>query len=334
VVHSPYVPPEAIKPFQPPRRWWRPLLLGAAVAAVLAPATAAHADPSLDQVEKQISADSNRLEKVVEQFNKVNEELKASQAQAQALQAELAPLTLRLSTASRQIDDIAALSYKGAGLAALSSMFGEGDPAAVVDRLTTLNQVTKYEHAQIVAVTELKARHDVEVAKLDGLIADQTAKRKALDDQRGAINADLAKLYELRRKAYGSRTTTVTASTATPPNVSGNAGVAVRFAYAQLGKPYEWAADGPGSYDCSGLTMAAWRAAGKSLPHNAEMQWNKLPHLSRAGLQPGDLVFYNSLNHVGLYVGSGQIIHAPTFGDHVRLASIDVMRPYGYARVR
>jgi len=196
---------------------WRPLLLGVAVAAVLAPATAAHADPSLDQIEKQISADSNRLERIVEQFNKVNEELKASQAQADALQAELAPLTLRLSTASQNINEIAALSYKGAALASLSSMFGDGDPAAVVDRLTTLNQVTRYEHDQIMVATELRSRHDAKVAELNALIADQTGKRRALEDQKGSINADLAKLYELRRKAYGSRTTTAVPSTATPP---------------------------------------------------------------------------------------------------------------------
>jgi peptidoglycan DL-endopeptidase CwlO len=117
-----------------------------------------------------------------------------------------------------------------------------------------------------------------------------------------------------------------------PPYVAGKAGVAVRYAYGALGKPYQWAADGPGSYDCSGLTMAAWRAAGFSLPHNADMQWHALGHISRGSLRPGDLVFYRSLGHVGIYVGNNQIIHAPHAGDVVRVASINVMTPYGYAR--
>ena len=116
------------------------------------------------------------------------------------------------------------------------------------------------------------------------------------------------------------------------PEVSGAAGVAVRFAYAAIGTPYVWAGSGPNGYDCSGLTQAAWRAAGRSLPHNAAMQWNALPHIGRAALSPGDLVFYSGLGHVGIYVGNGQIIHAPHAGDHVRLASVDVMPPYGYAR--
>jgi len=62
------------------------------------------------------------------------------------------------------------------------------------------------------------------------------------------------------------------------------------------------------------------------------MQWNALPHISRASLRPGDLVFYSGLGHVGIYVGNTQIIHSPTFGDHVRVASVDIMSPYGYAR--
>ena len=80
--------------------------------------------------------------------------------------------------------------------------------------------------------------------------------------------------------------------------------------------------------------MAAWAAAGKSLPHNAAMQWNVVAHISRGSLAFGDLVFYNGLGHVGIYVGNNQIIHAPHAGTNVQLASIDIMPPYGYGRVR
>jgi cell wall-associated NlpC family hydrolase len=104
---------------------------------------------------------------------------------------------------------------------------------------------------------------------------------------------------------------------------SGRAKLAVNFAYAQLGKPYEWAADGPGSYDCSGLTMAAWRAAGVSLPHSSGMQYGYGTHVSQSQLQPGDLVFfYSPISHVGLYIGGGKMIHAPRPGDVVKITSI------------
>jgi cell wall-associated NlpC family hydrolase len=179
----------------------------------------------------------------------------------------------------------------------------------------------------------IKARADAEKAKLDTLVADETVQRQSLDEQKTKIIADIARLEALRKKVSGQpKTTAATTPSTPPPYVAGKAGIAVSFAYAQLGKPYVWAAAGPSAYDCSGLTLAAWRAAGVSLRHNAAMQYNSLPHISRSSLQPGDLVFYHNLGHVGIYVGNGQVIHAPTFGDHVRVASIDMMKPYGYAR--
>src|SRR6185503_15210639 len=121
------------------------------------------------------------------------------------------------------------------------------------------------------------------------------------------IEADLAKLTELKKRVLAKpppAPTKAGGSTPAPPYVPGRAGVAVKYAYAQLGKPYKWAAAGPNSFDCSGLTLAAWRAAGLSLPHNAAMQWRSMPHISRAALRPGDLVFYRSLGHVAIYVGN------------------------------
>ena len=100
------------------------------------------------------------------------------------------------------------------------------------------------------------------------------------------------------------------------PTISGSAGVAVDYAYAAANKPayYGYGDAGPSTYDCSGLTMAAWKAAGKSLPHNAAAQYSATARISRSQLKPGDLVFYRSLGHVGLYVGSGMIIDASRAG--------------------
>ncbi|MBV9411518.1 MAG: C40 family peptidase [Acidimicrobiia bacterium] len=107
------------------------------------------------------------------------------------------------------------------------------------------------------------------------------------------------------------------------PPVSAGAATAVNFAKAQLGKPYVYGAAGPDSYDCSGLTMMAWRAGGVSLPHSAEMQYNSIAHISMSQLQPGDLVFfYTPVEHVGIYVGGGQMIDAPYTGAVVRYDSI------------
>ena len=101
----------------------------------------------------------------------------------------------------------------------------------------------------------------------------------------------------------------------------------------QRGKPYVWGADGPGSYDCSGLTQYAFKAAGIALPHSSRLQSGMGQAVSRDQLQPGDLVFfYKPVSHVGIYIGNGQMVHAPTSGDVVKVAKIDSMGGYVGAR--
>jgi peptidoglycan DL-endopeptidase CwlO len=113
-------------------------------------------------------------------------------------------------------------------------------------------------------------------------------------------------------------------ATASPaPAPSSRAGVAVSFALAQIGKPYVFAAAGPGAYDCSGLTMAAWGKAGVQLPHLARAQFGMGHAVSKSQLQPGDLVFfYSGIGHVAMYIGHGMVVHAPHTGDVVRIAPL------------
>jgi cell wall-associated NlpC family hydrolase len=109
------------------------------------------------------------------------------------------------------------------------------------------------------------------------------------------------------------------------PAPSAGVGGAIAAARSQLGVPYRWAGSTPGSgFDCSGLTSWAWARAGRSLPHSSRAQYASLPHVSLDALQPGDLVFFGgrSVNHVGLYIGGGQMIHSPHSGSVVQVASI------------
>jgi cell wall-associated NlpC family hydrolase len=315
----------------------RPLLVAAVLSgalAVLAPASAAQAEPSLDSIEQQIDAKSKSLEKVVEQYNKVNEELKATQRQAAAVSAKIKPLQAELTTANARVSSIAVQAFKGGDMAAVGSLLESGSPEVMVTRLTTIDQIVRRQQQDIDRYQTAKDNHAVEAAKLSGILADQTKKRDDLAAQRKKINKELSALNQMRNEAYGAVLNSAgSGAGAVPPYVAGKAGKAVRFAYGALGTPYVWAGEGPGGYDCSGLTLAAWRAAGVSLPHNAAMQYNQLAHISRSQLRPGDLVFYSGLGHVGIFVGNGQIIHAPTFGEVVKLSSVDVMPPYGYARV-
>lgn len=118
---------------------------------------------------------------------------------------------------------------------------------------------------------------------------------------------------------------------ATPP-VSGRAAAAVASAKSKLGAPYVYGGTGPG-YDCSGLTMTSWAAAGVSIGRTTGAQWSGLPAVSRSQLKPGDLVFYYSgISHVGMYVGNGTVIHAPNRRTVVKYAPMDSMPVMGFRR--
>lgn len=316
------------------------MVLSAVAVAVVAPAAAASADPSASDLQQQIDQSNIAFEKVVEQYNGINEQLKATQAAADDLNAKMAPLQSNMDSAYANVGQIAVRAYKGGGVSPMVALLSDGSTASLIEELTALNHLARVQQSDIQSYTRTKTEYDQQKSKLDALFNQQRADQKKLADQKAKIEGDLARLLDLQRRAARTTTsTTTTGSTSTPPsspppNVSGAAGIAVRFAYGAIGTPYVYAAAGDGGYDCSGLTMAAWAAAGKSLPHNAAMQWNVVAHISRSQLQPGDLVFYYSLGHVAIYVGGGQIIHAPHPGTTVQLASVDMATPYGYGRVR
>jgi len=317
------------------QRLLRAVLIGFAVTAIVAPATAAHAAPPPASLQQQIDKASSDLEKIVEQYNKVNEQLKATKAEADQLATQMGPLLQNLESASATVNKIAASAYKGAGVSSMSALLSSGSPTTLMEELSSLNQIARGQQKQIDGYTQVKAQYDARKKQLDDLLAQQTAQQADLAAQKTKIEGDLKHLYDLRTQAYGSATTTSTNTGPTPtaPYAPGAAGVAVNFAYSILGRPYVWAGEGPG-YDCSGVTKMAWKAAGVDLPHNVAMQWSSphVSHISRGMLQLGDLVFYSGLGHVALYVGNNQVIHAPTFGEVVKIAPIDMMGIAGYGR--
>jgi peptidoglycan DL-endopeptidase CwlO len=123
--------------------------------------------------------------------------------------------------------------------------------------------------------------------------------------------------------ASGGGTAPALAPSASVP-VSGGVGAAIAYARAQLGKPYCFAGAGPSCFDCSGLTMRAWGAAGVSMPHYSGAQYSRFPKVPLGAMQPGDLVFWGpgGSQHVGLYIGGGQMIAAPHTGDVVKIQAV------------
>lgn len=108
---------------------------------------------------------------------------------------------------------------------------------------------------------------------------------------------------------------------------------AIEYATAQLGKDYEWGAEGPLTYDCSGLTSKAWAAAGRTIPRTSQEQWKQLPRVEIQDMRPGDLIIYHSdASHVGMYVGDGAIVHAPRPGRQITVTGAGSMRILGVVR--
>ncbi|WP_020520846.1 C40 family peptidase [Catelliglobosispora koreensis] len=310
------------------------LPVGVICATILGSAAVAHAEPTVAEVEKQISAKSEELEKVVEQYNMINEQLAATRAEIAKLQETLGPLEQQAGQARGRVTEIAQTAYRGAGVSGVGAVLSSGDAHTALQRLGALNQLASAQNEHIYAAQAAASKFAGTRKALEEQQSIEDGRAKTLEAQKQGIEAELSKLNELKIKVRGSATTSGSSYNGPIPSIPGSAGVAVTFAYNAIGTPYVWAASGPNGYDCSGLTLAAWRAAGVSLSHNAAQQWNQTAHIGRSDLAPGDLVFYSGLGHVGLYVGDGKVIHAPTFGDVVKISNVDMMTPYGYGRVR
>jgi cell wall-associated NlpC family hydrolase len=308
--------------------------IGALCIGILAPTSIARAEPTVAQLEQQITEKSTELEKVVEQYNQLNEQLKTTRAEIAQLQAAIGPLEQRAAQAQDRVADLADTAYKTTGMNGLSILLSGTDGRQVLERLGTLQYLANGQQALIAEAHQTSAKHTAVTQALELRMAEEDARIKMIDNQRKGIEGELDKLNELKMKARGTTSTAGSSFTGAIPQISGAAGIAVTFAYQAIGKPYVFASDGPDSYDCSGLTMAAWAAAGVRLAHYTVTQWGQTARISRSQLAPGDLVFYSDLGHVALYIGENKVIHAPTFGDVVKISSVDMMPPYGYGRVR
>lgn len=311
----------------------RVLVLAATVLAMIGTyATAAQAAPSTSDLTKQINEMSNQLENITESYNKMNDSLKQTITQEKQLAASLGPARVALQTASAQMRVIAANAYMQGQPGGMTAMLD--GPGNLLQRMSYLDQMSRERQRAIATYTAATQDYTSRQAAFKTAQAKQAAQIKVLTASRQKIEAKLAALKAKRTAAYGSPTAPATTHSLSAPAVSGKAGVAVSYAISAYnrGATYYPSADGPNQYDCSGLTMAAWRAAGVSLPHNAAEQYYAIPHLSRSSLAPGDLVFYRNLGHVAIYIGNGRIIAATSYGNPLKNEPVDVMPPYGYGR--
>ena len=203
------------------------------------------------------------------------------------------------------------------------------------------------EQGDLKAATHLKLAVEAAVAQQQAYVQASQSKRNSLASQLATQKAHVSALKSARQAALAAEAAAAAAraaaaaaasqqSSTQAPSWAPSSGasatqgdIAANWALSQIGKPYQWGAAGPGTYDCSGLTMEAWAQAGVALLHYTGYQWEEGPHVSLDDLEPGDLLFYatdNSdpatIHHVGIYIGNGMMVDAPYTGAFVRIDSI------------
>ncbi|MEU4354656.1 C40 family peptidase [Streptomyces virginiae] len=324
-------------------------LAGAATATAFEGTSQADPRPTPAQIKTEVDRLYEEAEAATERYNGAKEQADDAERALTGLRDEAARKADQLNTARSALGTLAASQYRSGSLGTAVQLALADDPQ---EYLAQASFVSRAGERNAAGITTVRRKLD-EVSTLreqaSGRLADLRSRRDELaahkaeaEEKLGAAKRLLAKLTAEERAAYEAQAPGAAsaapaagpAAPAPPPPADGSrAARAVAFAYGSIGKPYVWGSTGPGSFDCSGLTQAAWRSAGVSLPRTTYTQINAGRRVSRDQLAPGDLVFfYSGVTHVGLYVGNGQMIHAPRPGSTVRLAPIDSMPWAGASR--
>jgi cell wall-associated NlpC family hydrolase len=324
-------------------RWRRPWFLAVAASAcaflvglslLVSGGAEAAPKPTAAQAAERVQELRDQAEQSTERYNGLREQLTSLGVRLAAARARVAAQEKRVTGARAALGQVLAETYKQGDLSGLALFLGD-DPDAALEQSGVVATLSERRNAAFQELRDEQVRLSAAANDLttqQKRIADASADleklRSTIGRQLRAAQKELARLRASERAAVerllNGGDTNITCGQA-GLEFSGRVGAVLRYACAQLGDPYVWAAEGPSSFDCSGLTMRAWQAAGVSLPHNADAQshYGTRVQASEAALQPGDLVFFHRpISHVGIYIGRGLMIHAPHTGTVVKIAKV------------
>jgi peptidoglycan DL-endopeptidase CwlO len=297
----------------------------------------AASEPTVAQVQTKVDQLTTQFDKVSEQLDQVGEQLGSAQQQLKQVSAKYKQVDALFLAAQQTVAQIAASAFEDTGSDTVAGVLTAGNPQVVLQQGALLLELSSSrddqteqllaDASQLAGVQQELQRTETGVATLK---SELTSRRDYLKRLIATEQATLDSLTFQQQEqvqtgtvgaggtgAGGSKSTTPTPTYTGPTGTE--ADTAVAFAFSQLGCPYVYGGTGPCplGYDCSGLVQAAWAAAGVDIPRDTYSQWAALPHIPMSDLQPGDLIYYNGIGHVAMYVGNGEIIDAPLPGENV-----------------
>ncbi len=325
-------------------------LAGAATATGLGGTGHADPQPTAALVRAKVDTLYQQAEVATEKYNGAKEKADAAEQRLEKLRDQAARKEDRLNSAREALGSVAAAQYRSGGLDPAVQLVLSADPDRYLDGAAFVERAGSRQTAAVGRVRKelrdierLRGAARVELTSLTSRRAELKRHRETVTGKLETARRLLSRLTAEERARIGqdpadraSRSASVprTGLPASAQAPNSRAAAAVAYAYQKLGSPYVWGATGPDAFDCSGLTQAAYRAAGVSLPRTTYAQIDTGRRVARSELLPGDLVFfYSGISHVGIYIGKGQMIHAPNPSAPVRVAPVDQMPFAGAARV-
>jgi cell wall-associated NlpC family hydrolase len=316
----------------------------AALGGSLLNAAPSAAEPTIPEARERVESLYHEAEQASERYNDARLKLQRAQKRLDRVQGQLEAQRERVETVRDQVAASVVAYYQGDPITAASRVALSDDPDAFITQMTTVDEYTERQAAvadQLTYEIDRLERREAVAEDATESIADSKrtlAEEKAVIDEKASEAEALLERLELERdEAREQRVSRSGGRTATAPitdvAVSGSAGAAVEYALAQVGDAYVYGAAGPSAFDCSGLTMMAWGAAGVGLPHSSGAQMGSGASVSSSALRPGDLVFYYSpVSHDGIYIGNGQVAHAANPSTGVRVDPVGSMPISGAVR--